>query len=75
MKLPTMNDMLTAHAFELEVAHYHGANSVLNLLHKQMGDNPAVAAFVAAVEGSLAAPIGIQVCRELSALHRPQGDR
>jgi len=47
MKLPTMNDMLTAHAFELEVAHYHGANSVLNLLHKQMGDNPAVAAFVA----------------------------
>lgn len=35
----------------------------------------AVAAFVAAVEGSLAAPIGIQVCRELSALQRPQGDR
>jgi len=35
----------------------------------------AVAAFVSAVEGSLAAPIGIQVCRELSTLQRPQGDR
>ena len=62
MKLPTMEELYkfyativvedpgvvftATHEFNLEVARYHGANSILNLLHKQLGDDPAIAVFI-----------------------------
>ena len=37
---------IETHEFNLEVARYHGANSILNLLHKQLGDDPTIAVFI-----------------------------
>lgn len=33
-------------SYAIEVAFYHGANSMLDVLHKSFGDNPEIAAFI-----------------------------
>ena len=46
MKLET-HDTVTECLFEIgQIAFYHGANSMLDVLHKSFGDNPEIAAFI-----------------------------